>query len=231
MSETDGSNRILGVNDLRGSVYVNGLPSDLYGKGLVLGFADAGGLSIPGIDASELGSLAVNAMGNGDSEITCISREFLHPSSRYLQHATDAGTWGDWETHDWDHSGFARLHEEQEFTEPQIFGKAVVETAIDMGAGTKIDVRLGGVFRKTVTAPVAFSVAGADDFEMDHAGVISFALQLTDGGLEEVTWWDGVLWPGGNTPSLTPAGVDLLGFLSMDSGLTWLGVVLGQNYK
>ena len=226
MSIPSGSKRILGVNDLRGTPFVDGLPADLYGKGVVFGYADPVSLKIPGISDPKLGTLTVNAMGENEDAISCIHREFQIDTTKFIQRAEQGDKWGAWESHDWDHEGFARLHREQEFTEPQIFGKAVVEAVVDLGAGNEIDVRLGGVFTKTITAPTVLRVTG--EF---LEGVTTFALHLTDGGLEEVEWWEGLMWPGGFPPSLSPAGVDLLGFMTLDGGISWLGVVLGQNYK
>ncbi len=105
-------------------------------------------------------------------------------------------------------------------------GRLYVEAVVDLGAESTIDVRLGGVFSKVITTATEFLVIG--EF---IEGVTSFALHLTDGGLEEVTWWEGLLWPGGEKPALTPAGTDLFGFITIDGGITWLGVVLGQNFK
>lgn len=228
MSIPSGSKRILGVNDLRGTPFVDGLPQDLYGKGVVFGYADPVALKIPGISEPTLGTLTVNAMGENEEAITCIHREFQIETTKYIQRAKEGGLWGGWEVHDWDHEGFARLHREQEFTEPQIFGKAIVEAVVnlDLLNESVIDVRLGGVFTKTITEPTDFTVIG--EF---IEGVTTFALHITDGGLEEVRWWDNLMWPSGMSPSLTPAGTDLLGFMTLDAGISWLGVVLGQNYK
>lgn len=226
MSIPAGSKRILGINDLRGTVFVDGLPADLYGRGVVFGYADTLSLNIPNVSELVLGTLTVNAMGENEDAITCIHREFQVETSKFIQRAERGDKWGAWESHDWDHEGFARLHREQEFTEPQIFGKAIVEAVVEVDVDNVIDVRLGGIFTKTITTGTEFSVIG--EF---MEGVTTFALRITDGGLEEVIWWEGVTWPGGFSPSLTPSGVDLLGFMTLDGGLSWMGVVLGQNYK
>lgn len=226
MSIPSGSKRILGVNDLRGTPFVDGLPQDLYGKGVVFGYADPVSLKIPGISDPKPGTLTVNAMGEDADSISCIHREFQINTTKFVQRAERPDKWGSWEYLDWDHDGFARLHREQEFTEPQIFGKAVVESVVDLKDDVVIDVRLGGVFTKTITEPVTLSVMG--EF---IEGVTTFVLHLTNGGLEEVVFWEGISWPGGMPPTLTAYGTDLLGFMTIDAGLSWFGVVLGQNYK
>lgn len=231
MTIPESAKRILGVNDLRGTLFADGVPIELYGKGLVVGFCDAGSLSIPGLAPTEIGNLAVSAMATGVDQLDCMFREFTHPTAKYIQHADAEAKWGKWETHSWDHTGFAKLHEEQEFTKPQIFGKAVVETTVQIDETNVIDVSLGSIFTKTISTATTFTLVGADDFQHSADSVVSFALRLNDGGLEKVTWWPGVKWPGGNEPPLTPSGTDLLGFVSIDAGATWMGVVLGQNYK
>jgi len=46
-----------------------------------------------------------------------------------------------------------------------------------------------------------------------------------------VTWWAGVKWAGGTAPTLTAAGVDILGFYTRDGGATWRGTMMSKDSK
>jgi len=59
----------------------------------------------------------------------------------------------------------------------------------------------------------------------------SFTLILRNGGSQTVTWPASVDWPGGNAPSLTSSGYDVLTFITTDAGTTWLGFVCGLDVK
>lgn len=225
--------RILGVNDLRGTPLVDGKPSDLFGMGLVLGFADAASLGIADIDPDSVGSLSVDAMGTDEATIDCITREFRHRGVSYRQRAVDGDTWGAWQSVEWDREEYAHLHREQQFTEPQHFGQAIFERVVDLGDDAEIDIRKGAIFKKTITHPTQFALASdfIDSLNSFDSLMATFSLHLENGGVEEVLWWDGLIWPDGEPPTLTVAGIDLFGFITINGGSTWLGVTLGQNYK
>ena len=111
------------------------------------------------------------------------------------------------------------------FTEVQSFGKAVRETYAAVAA-SNIDVAAGGVFAKTISGATMFTVSN-----VPAAGIVaSFILELTNPGTN-VTFWAGVKWPGGTAPTLTAAGVDVLGFYTRDGGTTWRGMVLAKDSK
>jgi hypothetical protein len=107
------------------------------------------------------------------------------------------------------------------------FGKAVHETAVDLGSGTTIDVSLGGLFYKTISGATTFTVSNVPS----SGAVASFILSLTNGGSATITWWSGMRWPGGVAPTLTASGMDVLGFYTRDGGTTWTGLVLGRDVK
>ena len=110
----------------------------------------------------------------------------------------------------------------------QITSTATVqENQVALGAGTSIDVRLGAVFTKTISAATTFSVTGVPS----SGKVGSFILELTNGGSSAITWWGGIRWAGGTAPSLTSAGVDILGFYTFDGGTTWNGLVMGRDMQ
>lgn len=59
----------------------------------------------------------------------------------------------------------------------------------------------------------------------------SFTLILRNGGSQTVNWPSSVDWPGGNAPSLTSSGYDVLTFITTDGGTTWYGFVAGLDVK
>ena len=61
--------------------------------------------------------------------------------------------------------------------------------------------------------------------------VSAFILVLTNGGSATVNWFSGVTWAGGTPPTLTAAGVDVIGFFTIDGGTTWRGLVLALDIK
>ncbi|MGB1223917.1 MAG: hypothetical protein ACPHCN_07215 [Mycobacterium sp.] len=89
-------------------------------------------------------------------------------------------------------------------------GSSSGATAIDLEDGNMVTATVGG----TITFSFSNAPAGG-----------GFLLFLTNGGSAAVTWPASVDWEGGTAPSLTTAGVDLLVFLTADSGTTWHGVV------
>jgi hypothetical protein len=58
-----------------------------------------------------------------------------------------------------------------------------------------------------------------------------FILELTNGGSADVYWPAAVDFPGGTAPTLTAAGVDLLVFVTRDSGTTYHGMVASADSK
>jgi hypothetical protein len=110
-------------------------------------------------------------------------------------------------------------------TTPTITGLREVRVAL--GAGTQINVAAGNLFTKTVAGATTFTVTG-----VPAAGTVAcFLLDLTNGGSAAITWWAGCKWPGGVAPLLTPAGRDLLGFVTHDGGATWTGTRLAKDAK
>lgn len=62
---------------------------------------------------------------------------------------------------------------------------------------------------------------------------VGFSLIFTaDGTARSVTWPSGIKWAGGTSPALTSTSgkIDVLSFISTNSGTNWLGFVGGQNY-
>jgi hypothetical protein len=110
-------------------------------------------------------------------------------------------------------------------TTPTVTGLREVRAAL--GAGVQIDLAAGNLFTKTVAGATAFTLANVPG----DGTVASFMLDLTNGGSAAVTWWPGCQWSAGVAPVLTPAGRDLLGFVTHDGGATWLAMRLGKDLK
>jgi hypothetical protein len=106
------------------------------------------------------------------------------------------------------------------------FGAAVVEKQIAVAAST-IDASAAAVFTKTITAATAFVISGA----APAGSVSTFVLQLTNGGSATVDYPASVKWQGGTKPTLTTAGVDILGFYTFDGGAIWHGFLMSKDSK
>ena len=103
---------------------------------------------------------------------------------------------------------------------------AIAETKVAMGAND-IALASGNVFTKTISGATTLTISGW----LSSGNANSFILELTNGGSAVVTWFAGVKWAGGTAPTLTAAGVDILGFYSHDGGTTVRGIVLAKDSK
>lgn len=104
---------------------------------------------------------------------------------------------------------------------------AIRETQISLGVSSAIDLSLGNLFTKSVNSSTTFSVLNF----LSSGTSNSFILELVNAGAFTITWFRGIKWAGGTAPLLTASGVDVLGFYSYDGGVTWKGLVLGNNMK
>ncbi|MBF0368430.1 MAG: hypothetical protein HQL52_03140 [Magnetococcales bacterium] len=92
-----------------------------------------------------------------------------------------------------------------------------------------MDLTLGNVVTGTVdTSATTFTFSNSPT-----SGVAgSFTLILTNGQSQgSLTWPGSVKWPGGNQPTLTAAGVDILVFTTVDGGTTWHGMAGSTDSK
>jgi hypothetical protein len=103
---------------------------------------------------------------------------------------------------------------------------ALRETPVAIAASA-IDMSLGTLFTKTITAATTFTTSNVPATGL----VCAFTLELTNGGSSAITWWTGIKWTGGTAPTLTSAGVDILGFYTRDGGTTWRGFVSSKDSK
>jgi hypothetical protein len=99
----------------------------------------------------------------------------------------------------------------------------------DLGGGTDdIDLESGNVVSATVsTAEQTFTFSNPPGTGI--AG--SFTLILTNGGSQTVNWPASVDWAGGNAPTLTASGVDVLTFVTLDAGTIWYGFAAGLDMQ
>ena len=125
--------------------------------------------------------------------------------------------------------GYINFQDEQAIR-PEIKDYAETVNAIgDLGGGTDaIDVSAGNV----VTATVSTSTQTFTFTNPSATGkACSFALILPTGGSQTVNWPSAVDWSGGDAPSLTSSGVDILTFTTVDAGTIWYGFAAGTDMK
>lgn len=89
-----------------------------------------------------------------------------------------------------------------------------------------VDCSVGNFFTKTASGALTWTFTS-----VPASRAFSFLLELTNGGTGTQTWPTSVKWPGGTAPTLTTSGVDVLGFITYDSGTTWRGVQLMKDSK
>ena len=119
-------------------------------------------------------------------------------------------------------------HADYQVVRPYLKDYAETVNAIGgTGGGTQdIDVTAGNVVTATVdtsTNTFTFSNPSAT------GRACSFTLLLTNGGSQTVNWPSSVDWAGGDAPSLTSSGVDVLTFTTVDAGTIWYGFAAGLD--
>lgn len=83
--------------DLRKTIYVTGVPSDLYSLGTVFGFADSAVLGITAFSSTTNGTLQVNCGWSDATGAASFSRIFTTVGGRkFTQTAVSASAWGLW---------------------------------------------------------------------------------------------------------------------------------------
>lgn len=102
------------------------------------------------------------------------------------------------------------------------------DPVITAGALT-LDCLLGTYFKVALNANCTVTILNAP--AAGRALGIAIIL-IADGTVRTVTWPASVKWPNGTTPVLTgTAGKrDVFTLVTEDNGVTWFGVVVGQNY-
>jgi len=113
------------------------------------------------------------------------------------------------------------LFTDGEVVRPKFKDYALTINALGSGSGTRtVNLELGNYITATVAGVTTFAFSNPP---ASAAG--GFILELTNGGSSTVNWPASVTkWPGGVAPTLTASGVDVLVFVTDDSGTTWRGI-------
>jgi hypothetical protein len=100
--------------------------------------------------------------------------------------------------------------------------------ALGNSTGTvDLDLSQGGYFSATSTGPITWTTSNVSSSSYSVIAV----LELTNGGSYAQTWMTNTKWPGGNSPTLTTTGVDVLAFVTDDGGTTWRGQLAMKDSK
>lgn len=99
-------------------------------------------------------------------------------------------------------------------------------TVVAMPAAN-MDYAAGSYFTKTITVAQTFTVTNP----APTGTCTSIMLELTNGGLATVTWMSGITWAGGIAPTLSAAGVDVIGLYSFNGGTTWRGALVAKDIR
>lgn len=126
-------------------------------------------------------------------------------------------------------STFAGLISDETGSGSLVFGTSPVITSlrgvVTAVAASTVDCATANYFTKTASGNITWVFSNAP------SGEYSFVLRLTNGGAYTMTWPASVDWPSGTAPTLTASGVDLLGFITDDSGTTWRGVRMQRDSR
>lgn len=85
-------------------------------------------------------------------------------------------------------------------------------------ASDNVDCSAGNFFTRTINANTTFTISN-----IPSASAYAFTLELTHTS-GTITWFSGVVWPGGTAPTLTTGRVHLFTFLTDNGGTTWRAV-------
>jgi len=93
----------------------------------------------------------------------------------------------------------------------------------NVSGATTINLSNGSYVTATATGAVTWTVTNAT------SPAQGFILKLTNGGVGTQTWMDGTKFASNTAPTLTASGVDILTFITDDSGSTFKGVLSIAN--
>lgn len=113
-------------------------------------------------------------------------------------------------------------------TSPELTGTVYINGSarsniVDVASGTNFDLSLGNYFIRTVAGNVTFTVSNAP-----ASRAYAFTVEITH-TTGTITWFSGVVWPGGVAPVLTTNRTHLFTFVTDNGGTTWRAVA-NVNY-
>lgn len=94
------------------------------------------------------------------------------------------------------------------------------------GSTITVNLEEGCYFSFEVVGPVTIDVLR---YSIEGPFASRFTFQILNGGSDTVTWPIGFKWPGGVEPTLSPAGIDIIEFITTDGGFTAIGIVKALN--
>lgn len=106
-------------------------------------------------------------------------------------------------------------------------GREDIATNATSGTSATVDLADGNVHDITLTDNCTLSFTGS---AASVGCAFTLVLRQDGTGSRTVTWPSSVDWAGGTAPTLSTAAsaVDVLTFVTIDNGTTWLGFVAGQ---
>ena len=188
----------LGISD------VSNLATTLSGKAAAShahGYSDITGLS------ADLSGKAAAVHTHSAADVTGLSTDLSSKAAAVHTHAVT------------DISGLASTA--MSITAPWAFSTpAFTLSALGSITGSAaINLANGCFFSATVAAAVTLSITGS----LTGTSAKNLGLVLVNAGTK-ITWPASIKWPGGVAPTLTAAGTDLLTFVTLDNGTTWLNM-------
>lgn len=99
------------------------------------------------------------------------------------------------------------------------------------GANYDLDVSLSNRWELTLDENITLTISNPPSNDKYQEIEIIFIQDAT--GTNTVTWPAEVFWPGGINPVITssPNAIDVIKLRTNDSGTSWLGEIIGQNYS
>lgn len=94
----------------------------------------------------------------------------------------------------------------------------VIAAGSQSGPGYELDLAVGTGWTVTATGDITFTIANPTADLM--YGIV---VKITNGGAHTIVWPAAVKWAGGVAPTLTTSGTDIVGFVTLDGGTTWVG--------
>ena len=92
---------------------------------------------------------------------------------------------------------------------------------------SNLDLSQGNYFSKTITKDTTFSLSNIPA----SGQYFTFLLEIVNGNSFTTNLWNNIIWEGGVAPVLTTTGKDILEFITVNGGLTWMGFKKALDIK